>query len=201
MLTMSGVGTSIEYSMMSKERMESIKSKSNCVVSSKMSPSNALPDCFVIFSFDVVSTEGILHFLTRFSLHGNTKKLLATTGNPSGSPLRHLDGIRTISISWIILGHTYFYTDIIHYQHYRQLKQLYQVDDNPLLMWLSNFTFSVDTFFHVRYVLIAWRGASREWIDYFRQFNKLSRDMNDRMIERPEVQAAVLTVLLLLFLS
>jgi len=62
--------------------------------------------------------------------------------------------MRTLSISWIILGHTYFYTDIIHYQHYRRLKQLYKVDDNPFIMWLSNFTFSVDTFFHIRWAII-----------------------------------------------
>jgi hypothetical protein len=159
MLTMAGVGTSIEYSLMSKGRLESIESKSNFLVYhtfsiiQKFFAEEHFLITFRLPTFDSsISgfTEGVIHFLTRFSLHGNTKKLLATTGNPSGSPLRHLDGIRTITISWIILGHTYFYTDIIHYQHYRQLKQLYQVDDNPLMMWLSNFTFSVDTFFHIR---------------------------------------------------
>lgn len=92
-------------------------------------------------------------FLSRFSIHRNTIKLLSTDGSSAGM-LTHLDGMRTISISWIILGHTYFYTDIVHYQHYRRIKQLYLVDDNPLLMWLSNFTFSVDTFFHISGVLL-----------------------------------------------
>lgn len=31
---------------------------------------------------------------------------------------------RTISIAWIILGHTYFYTDVVHYHHYRELNIL-----------------------------------------------------------------------------
>ena len=60
-------------------------------------------------------------------------------------------------VQWIVIFFhlfTYFYTDIVHYQHYRRIKQLYLVDDNPLLMWLSNFTFSVDTFFHISGVLL-----------------------------------------------
>lgn len=64
--------------------------------------------------------ESLRHFITRFSIHRNTTKLLQTTNQSTGSTLRHLDGIRFFTVAWIILGHTYFFTDIVHYTHYRK---------------------------------------------------------------------------------
>lgn len=60
------------------------------------------------------------NFFIAFSLQKNTKKLLDSAKKPFSSPLRHLDGIRFISVCWIICGHTYFYTDFVHYHHYRE---------------------------------------------------------------------------------
>ena len=43
-------------------------------------------------------------FLLNFGLYGNTKRLLDTTP-PKGDHLACLDGMRFISISWVMLGH------------------------------------------------------------------------------------------------
>ena len=44
-------------------------------------------------------------FLINFSVYTNTKKLFDTALPKSGSHIECLDGIRFLSISWVVLGH------------------------------------------------------------------------------------------------
>ncbi|XP_074593824.1 nose resistant to fluoxetine protein 6-like isoform X2 [Brevipalpus obovatus] len=96
------------------------------------------------------------NFFIAFSLQKNTKKLLDSAKKPLGSPLRHLDGIRFISVCWIICGHTYFYTDFVHYHHYRRLKHIQEIDDDLAFMPIANFTLSVNTFFFISGLLVVY---------------------------------------------
>uniref|UniRef100_T1KGM3 Acyltransferase 3 domain-containing protein n=2 Tax=Tetranychus urticae TaxID=32264 RepID=T1KGM3_TETUR len=96
------------------------------------------------------------HFLLSFSLKRNTKKLLDSAKKPYSSPLRHLDGIRFFSVTWIIMGHTYFYTDFVHYHHYRRLKHIQEIDDDFIFMPIANFTLSVNTFFFISGLLVVY---------------------------------------------
>ncbi|KAI1303723.1 Nose resistant to fluoxetine protein 6 [Halotydeus destructor] len=92
------------------------------------------------------SQKSLANFLTCFSIHTNTKKLLATTENISGSPLRCLDGIRFFTLAWIILG---------------RARQVRDVDDTLASMPLANFTLSVDTFFFVSGLLLIFASWSK----------------------------------------
>jgi hypothetical protein len=86
--------------------------------------------------------------LLGFSAIKNTKKIF-DIGNTEGQ-LECLNGIRFISIAWVILGHTYLFV-------------LFSVGDNlgdVFSQWLkrfsfaiiSNATYSVDSFFLLRYI-------------------------------------------------
>ncbi|XP_021339895.1 O-acyltransferase like protein-like, partial [Mizuhopecten yessoensis] len=81
--------------------------------------------------------------MTSFSFVKNTEKLLSTS--TASSPLSSLNGMRVLSMWWVILGHTF------------ELPISYQVVQNPLqaakigkrftFQAILNGTFSVDTFF------------------------------------------------------
>ncbi|XP_055933986.1 nose resistant to fluoxetine protein 6-like isoform X2 [Argiope bruennichi] len=84
--------------------------------------------------------------LRAFSLYSNTEKLFAgTSGNDT---LSCFHGIRFFSAVWIILGHTYFFTDTWKYMKYRDALA---IDDyfNYFLPTavLENFTVPVGSFF------------------------------------------------------
>ena len=53
--------------------------------------------------FNVPDTK--TQILQSFSLISNTMKMLNMTSTPKG--MKCLNGIRVISMSWVILGHTY----------------------------------------------------------------------------------------------
>ena len=83
--------------------------------------------------------------LLAFSIHKNTAKLLKISP-PSKDHLACLDGIRFLSITWVMLGHWYSFT-------FWQLKAnnlLYCYDTLKGNWWfqaIDNAFFSVDTFF------------------------------------------------------
>jgi len=115
------------------------------VISNSMKPSDDKPH--------ISSEKSLKDFFMSFSIYKNTHKLLASAKSSRGE-LRMLNGMRFLSVAWVILGHTYFYTDFVHYHHYRRVKHLPYVDDNILFSPIANFTLSVDTFFFISGLLV-----------------------------------------------
>lgn len=66
---------------------------------------NSWLDILLIFFFE---TEEPLFFkiLSGFSAYTNTKRIFDISNNSEGK-LDCLDGIRSLSISWVIMGHSY----------------------------------------------------------------------------------------------
>lgn len=84
---MAAIGTSVEYILDVKG--DSIKRlKSGKYLYFNLSTNYEL----ILFIF--ILSASLLHFITRFSIHQNTSKLLTSTRNQSNSPLRCLDGMR-----------------------------------------------------------------------------------------------------------
>ena len=79
-----------------------------------------------------------------FAIHTNCEKLFDTT-RPSGV-IKSIDGIRAISMTWVIWGHTYFYA-------VSQIDNMAKILDafvQPFYQHISVAIFSVDTFFTLR---------------------------------------------------
>jgi len=59
----------------------------------------------------VVLIGGIRKYLLAFSVHANGSRILSVDSAPAdGSTLPALHGIRFLSMSWVILGHTWFFS-------------------------------------------------------------------------------------------
>ncbi|XP_035221631.1 nose resistant to fluoxetine protein 6-like isoform X2 [Stegodyphus dumicola] len=94
-----------------------------------------------------VPQNSLLRALKAFSLYSNTEKLFGDSGGKSGA-LGCFHGIRFLSATWIILGHTYFYTDTWKYLKYRHLLGVEEEFDGYLpLAVIENFTIPVGSFF------------------------------------------------------
>ncbi|XP_071115657.1 nose resistant to fluoxetine protein 6-like [Haliotis cracherodii] len=89
--------------------------------------------------------------LLAFSVYTNGSKLLST--KQSSDSLRAVHGIRFISMSWVILGHTYFFGLTTFRNVVTELPNL-------VSRWtfdaIDNATFSVDTFFLLSGLLVAY---------------------------------------------
>ncbi|RWS07993.1 nose resistant to fluoxetine protein 6-like isoform X1, partial [Dinothrombium tinctorium] len=103
-----------------------------------------------------LADKSIADFLVSFSIYRNNKRFLSAAKKLQGSPLQHLNGVRCLSLCWIIMGHTYFYTDFVHYHHYRRLQHIQNVDDDLTFMPIANFTLSVNTFFFISGLLVVY---------------------------------------------
>ncbi|XP_052271263.1 nose resistant to fluoxetine protein 6-like [Dreissena polymorpha] len=93
----------------------------------------------------------LLKVLQSFSIFNNTRKLMST--ETANGPLACLNGLRVISMWWVIQGHTYGFTTLV-------LK-------NPLFVYstviprfsfqaILNGTYSVDTFFFLSGLLVCY---------------------------------------------
>lgn len=100
-----------------------------------------------------LETRGRLYkFLVAFSVVSNAKKILSTEASVINRPLQALHGIRFLSMTWVILGHTYLFA--------------LMGTSNPIVFldYLKRFTFqtvmnatvSVDTFFLLGGTLVAY---------------------------------------------
>ncbi|CAL1266605.1 unnamed protein product [Larinioides sclopetarius] len=97
----------------------------------------------------------LFRILRAFSLYSNTEKLFADVGGNNCLSCFH--GIRFFSAVWIILGHTYFFTDTWKYLKYRDALI---IDDyfNYFLPTavLENFTVPVGSFFFMSGFLLVY---------------------------------------------
>ena len=124
------------------------------------------------YSYVLLSRDkliGFFKFLLCFSFIRNTKKLLNTS--TATGPLACLNVLRVISMWWVIQGHTYLFTmSVLDNPLYAQRTISERFTFQPIL----NGTFSVDTFFFLSGLLVAYL-ALREisekgrlnWIYFF----------------------------------
>lgn len=101
----------------------------------------------------------LLRIPKAFSLLTNTEKLFCAAGG--GGSLSCFHGIRFLSATWIVLGHTYFYTDTWKYIKSRSLLRFQDIFDHRLpAAVIENFTIPVGTFFFMSGFLLmytTWR--------------------------------------------
>ena len=103
------------------------------------------------YSYVSSKRDKVIGFLLCFSFVRNTKKLLNTS--TAKGPLACLNGLRVISMWWVIQGHTYaFMTTILDNPLYAQRSLTERFTFQPIL----NGTFSVDTFFFLSGLLVAY---------------------------------------------
>ncbi|GFR63502.1 nose resistant to fluoxetine protein 6-like [Elysia marginata] len=112
----------------------------------------------------------LVRLLVAFSLWSNAEKLVGTS-QPPGS-LSCLNGIRVISISWVVLGHT-----VLHIA--RNGDNVLTYSQDAIKRWsfmpIINGTFSVDTFFVLSAILVSYAtlnqmkktGGKFNWIKFY----------------------------------
>ncbi|KAH7982137.1 hypothetical protein HPB52_003276 [Rhipicephalus sanguineus] len=94
-----------------------------------------------------------LEALLCFSAYSNARKLFAPEDKPDS--LRALHGIRFLSMTWIIFGHSYFFIE--HVQPFRGLFNGHEMySDNFFFSGVINFTLAVDSFFFISGLLVVY---------------------------------------------
>ncbi|XP_066247299.1 nose resistant to fluoxetine protein 6-like [Euwallacea similis] len=104
----------------------------------------------IIGKADAYKTNFPLRILLAFSAITNGNKILFIESKPKDS-ITCLNGLRVISISWIILVHTYL--EVFGVAKNKFLRTL--VERNFTYQTIANATFSVDTFFFISGFLLA----------------------------------------------
>uniref|UniRef100_A0A5S6R5D4 NRF domain-containing protein n=1 Tax=Trichuris muris TaxID=70415 RepID=A0A5S6R5D4_TRIMR len=90
-----------------------------------------------------------LNVLLAFSLYTNTRKVI-TTVQPAGQ-LTCLNGIRVLSMLWIIFGHSYYWA----IPYLNNIVYAYELPENVFNQILLNGSLSVDSFFFLGATLLA----------------------------------------------
>ncbi|XP_042907473.2 nose resistant to fluoxetine protein 6 [Parasteatoda tepidariorum] len=96
-----------------------------------------------------------VRFLKAFSIYRNTEELLGHA--PDARTLGCFHGIRFLSATWIILGHTYFIADKWQYLEHRNLKRFTEIFNHNLpVAVIENFTIPVGSFFFMSGFLLVY---------------------------------------------
>ncbi|GBO04786.1 Nose resistant to fluoxetine protein 6, partial [Araneus ventricosus] len=101
----------------------------------------------------------LVKFLLSFSLNTNADLLLNTDTAQNG--LDSVHGMRFFGMGWLILGHTYFNSNV---QMYGNLSEASSFAEGFLFQIIVNSTVSIDTFFFISAVLLSYltlQGASK----------------------------------------
>ncbi|XP_071543591.1 nose resistant to fluoxetine protein 6-like isoform X2 [Panulirus ornatus] len=114
--------------------------------------------------------KGVLRFLLPFSAYTNMKKIFHVTNEENPGVISCLHGMRVLSMTWIVWGHTLIYLGVISINVFAGDLISGKVIDQTLL----NATYSVDTFFFISGLLVAY-GVLKEhtkvgrvnWIMYY----------------------------------
>ncbi|XP_046864834.1 nose resistant to fluoxetine protein 6-like [Xenia sp. Carnegie-2017] len=88
-----------------------------------------------------------------FSLQRNTRKIFDTS--VSSAAITSINGIRVISIFWIILGHVYLYS-ITNFYSVTNKKEFLRQAESVTVMAVANAYFAVDSFFFLSGLLVAY---------------------------------------------
>ncbi|XP_042904392.1 nose resistant to fluoxetine protein 6 [Parasteatoda tepidariorum] len=124
--------------------------------------------CFLGTTADIITIRQhsychLVRFLKAFSIYTNTEKLMSNI--PDGGALGCFHGMRFLSSTWIVLGHTYFFTDTWKYLKYRNLLGFQAIFNHNLpLAIIENFTIPVGSFFFMSGFLLVystWRKLER----------------------------------------
>ncbi|KAL5006773.1 hypothetical protein ScPMuIL_015579 [Solemya velum] len=112
----------------------------------KSTPGKQLSRAFDIFLFfHIEGTGGKL--LLSFSVYTNTLKIMST--KQSSGNINALNGIRCLSISWVVLGHTFFFSRVnVMDAYYNFIDWYFQA--------IVNAEVSVDSFFVMSGLLVAY---------------------------------------------
>ncbi|CAH0702271.1 unnamed protein product [Spodoptera exigua] len=89
-----------------------------------------------------------------FSLYTNGQRL--TTFNPSGGNLQCIDGIRTLAMLWVVVGHT-FSTEVFIANPADSNSWMFSAE----ALWVTAATMTVDTFFTIGGVLLVYTTAAK----------------------------------------
>lgn len=110
----------------------------------------------------------LLEFFKAFSLYSNGKKLFGT--QTAEGPLACLNGLRVLSMFWVILGHSYAFAIAFMENTADAAKILTRFSFQPII----NGTYSVDSFFFLSGLLVAYLAikqidekGSLNWFYYF----------------------------------
>ena len=143
--------------------------KYGAITSQTTERTGLLADGILQEHFIITKRERLVKFFLCFSFIRNTKKLLNTS--TAKGPLACLNGLRVVSMWWVIQGHTYSFTTLnLSNTQYAMATLVQRFTFQPVM----NGTFSVDTFFFLSGLLVAYL-ALREirehgklsWIYYF----------------------------------
>ena len=170
------LGTCVELWILSSQTIEAKAAifmngdaKYGAISSKATERTGLLADGILQDDFVVTRTERVMKFLLCFSFISNTRKLLST--RTAKGPLACLNGLRVISMWWVIQGHTYSFATLnlgnVIYAESTLVKRF-------TFQAIVNGSFSVDTFFFLSGLLVAYL-ALREirekgklnWIYYF----------------------------------
>ncbi|GIY23137.1 nose resistant to fluoxetine protein 6 [Caerostris darwini] len=104
-------------------------------------------------------SSALFKFLRSFSLNTNANLLLNTDSAQNG--LDSVHGMRFFGMGWLILGHTYFNSNV---QMYGNLSEASAFAEGFFFQVIVNSTVSIDTFFFISAVLLSYltlQGASK----------------------------------------
>ncbi|XP_045768649.1 nose resistant to fluoxetine protein 6-like [Maniola jurtina] len=93
-------------------------------------------------------------YIRMFSIYTNTRRLV--TFVPNKNALECLDGIRSISMMWVIVGHTFS----MHNFNYNLLDGIYWVTSGDAV-WVSTGLFSVDSFYLMAGLLLVYTSVGK----------------------------------------
>ncbi|XP_060080527.1 O-acyltransferase like protein-like [Ylistrum balloti] len=115
-----------------------------------------------------------------FSVWTNGRKLLST--EQAGGTLGAVNGIRFLSMTWVILGHTYVFA-LLFQTYVNPLSFMQKMLKRPSFMAIDNALLSVDTFFTLSGLLVSYlfmkemkreRGRINWFMFYFHRFWRLT---------------------------
>ncbi len=114
-----------------------------------------------------------VQFITAFSLFKTVPTLLATKQAPG--VITSLNGLRVISMFWVILGHTHFWVFIQTVVRIDNILTLFSIGKRFSFQVVSSGFFSVDSFFFLSAVLVAYltlrqmkkKGGRFPYINYY----------------------------------
>ncbi|XP_021346865.1 nose resistant to fluoxetine protein 6-like [Mizuhopecten yessoensis] len=115
-----------------------------------------------------------------FSVWSNGRKLLST--EQAGGALGAINGIRFLSMTWVILGHTYIF--VMYNSNFENMTSFYnQMLKRRSFMAIANALLSVDTFFALSGLLVSYvfmkemkreKGRINWFMFYFHRFWRLT---------------------------
>lgn len=112
------------------------------------------------FKHDIQQPRKVECFIKVFSIIRGYKKLVASrsSGSDKLDDLRCLDGLRVISILWLVIVHSYNFG--LQWLMFDNIEQVHDVYKSAWIQWIANGTFSVDNFFLISGML-AWLSLTR----------------------------------------